>query len=293
MFTRVTNQSMVASAQRNLQASMSQLAKLQQQASSQQAITRPSDDPIGTSNSIAVRSAQRANTQYGRNINDGNTWLTTIDSALSKTSDIMNRVRDLTVQGANDGSLSAASKEAIATELDGLKQELLSQANTTVQGRTVFAGNSNAGVAFQPDYTFTGTSTGVERRVGSDQAVRVDADGSAVFGAGSTSVFALIDTISSDLRSGTNVSSQLQAIDSRMSAIRTQWADVGGRQAQIQSSQETNMQQTTALEAQRSGIEDVDLGKTILDLQMQNLSYQSALGVTAKVLQPTLMDFLK
>jgi flagellar hook-associated protein 3 FlgL len=284
---------MVASAQRNLQASMSQLAKLQQQASSQQAITRPSDDPIGTSNSIAVRSAQRANTQYGRNINDGNTWLTTIDSALSKTSDIMNRVRDLTVQGANDGSLSAASKEAIATELDGLKQELLSQANTTVQGRTVFAGNSNAGVAFQPDYTFTGTSTGVERRVGSDQAVRVDADGSAVFGAGSTSVFALIDTISSDLRSGTNVSSQLQAIDSRMSAIRTQWADVGGRQAQIQSSQETNMQQTTALEAQRSGIEDVDLGKTILDLQMQNLSYQSALGVTAKVLQPTLMDFLK
>ncbi|HEV7566959.1 MAG: hypothetical protein JWP70_36 [Leifsonia sp.] len=293
MFTRVTNQSMVASAQRNLQASMSQLAKLQQQASSQQAITRPSDDPIGTSNSIAVRSAQRANTQYGRNINDGNTWLTTIDSALSKTSDIMNRVRDLTVQGANDGSLSAASKEAIATELDGLKQELLSQANTTVQGRTVFAGNSNAGVAFQPDYTFTGTSTGVERRVGSDQTVRVDADGSAVFGAGSTSVFALIDTISSDLRSGTNVSSQLQAIDSRMSAIRTQWADVGGRQAQIQSSQETNMQQTTALEAQRSGIEDVDLGKTILDLQMQNLSYQSALGVTAKVLQPTLMDFLK
>jgi flagellar hook-associated protein 3 FlgL len=284
---------MVASAQRNLQASMSQLAKLQQQASSQQAITRPSDDPIGTSNSIAVRSAQRANTQYGRNINDGNTWLTTIDSALSKTSDIMNRVRDLTVQGANDGSLSAASKEAIATELDGLKQELLSQANTTVQGRTVFAGNSNAGVAFQPDYTFTGTSTGVERRVGSDQTVRVDADGSAVFGAGSTSVFALIDTISSDLRSGTNVSSQLQAIDSRMSAIRTQWADVGGRQAQIQSSQETNMQQTTALEAQRSGIEDVDLGKTILDLQMQNLSYQSALGVTAKVLQPTLMDFLK
>jgi flagellar hook-associated protein 3 FlgL len=284
---------MVASAQRNLQASMSQLAKLQQQASSQQAITRPSDDPIGTSNSIAVRSAQRANTQYGRNINDGNTWLTTIDSALSKTSDIMNRVRDLTVQGANDGSLSAASKEAIATELDGLKQELLSQANTTVQGRTVFAGNSNAGVAFQPDYTFTGTSTGVERRVGSDQTVRVDADGSAVFGTGSTSVFALIDTISSDLRSGTNVSSQLQAIDSRMSAIRTQWADVGGRQAQIQSSQETNMQQTTALEAQRSGIEDVDLGKTILDLQMQNLSYQSALGVTAKVLQPTLMDFLK
>jgi flagellar hook-associated protein 3 FlgL len=284
---------MVASAQRNLQASMSQLAKLQQQASSQQAITRPSDDPIGTSNSIAVRSAQRANTQYGRNINDGNTWLTTIDSALSKTSDIMNRVRDLTVQGANDGSLSAASKEAIATELDGLKQELLSQANTTVQGRTVFAGNSNAGVAFQPDYTFTGTSPGVQRRVGSDQTVRVDADGSAVFGTGSTSVFALIDTISSDLRSGTNVSSQLQAIDSRMSAIRTQWADVGGRQAQIQSSQETNMQQTTALEAQRSGIEDVDLGKTILDLQMQNLSYQSALGVTAKVLQPTLMDFLK
>lgn len=295
MITRVTNQTIMLSAQRNLQASKATLAKLQDQASTLKAINRPSDDPMATANSLQVRAQQAANAQYGRNIDNGNGWLTTIDSALGNATTIMRQVRDLTVQASND-TLTAAAKDAIASQLDGLKQDLLGQANAKFMGRTVFAGNSDAGTAFtnaNPPAFNGAAGSGVQRKVADGLSVRVDADGVATFGSGTGSAFALIDQISSDLRAGANPSSNLAAIDARLNTIITQHSDVGGRMAQIQSAQDTNMQQTNALETQRSGIEDVDMAKAFMDLQLQQTNYQAALAVTAKVLPQNLMDFLR
>lgn len=294
MIGRVTNQTMMRSALTNLQSNMSQMAKLQEQASSQKLINRPSDDPAATANSLIIRAEQRANEQYGRNISDGNAWLTTVDSALSNASTLMLKIRDLTIKGANDGALSPTAKEAIAVELEGLQSELLSEANTTYLGRSVFAGNSDAGVAFDTDFAFTGApGSSVERRVSSGSTVRVDADGATVFGVGDDSVFALIGTIVSDLRGGVNVGSHIGALDGHSAALRGEHATIGARHAEITRAGEVTVERSVALDTQRSELEDVDLAKIILDLQVQQVSYQTALAVTAKVLQPTLMDFLR
>jgi flagellar hook-associated protein 3 FlgL len=294
MISRVTNLTTMQAAQRNLQAGATKMARLQDQASSQRAINRPSDDPAGTVESMRVRAAQRSNDQYSRNIDDGNGWLTTIDSTLGRASDIMRRVRDLTVQGANDGAMSPTAKEAIAVELEGLKADLMVQANAKYAGRTVFAGNSNAGVAFNPDLTFNGTSGAtVDRRIGSDTKVRVDADGADVFGTGPTSAFGVIDTIVSELRAGINVGARLNDLDSRMATMVSERASVGVRQSQIERAEEANLEKSGSLEAQRAGVEDIDLGQVILSLKLQEVAYQSTLAVTARVLQPTLMDFLR
>ena len=292
MISRVTNLTTIQAAQRNLQAGATKMARLQDQASSQRAINRPSDDPAGTVESMRVRAAQRSNNQYARNIDDGKGWLTTIDSTLGRVSDIMRRVRDLTVQGANDGAMSPTAKEAIAVELEGLRDDLMVQANAKYAGRTVFAGNSNAGVAVNADYSVNSGGT-VDRRIGDDTKVRVDADGAAVFGTAANSVFTVIDTIVSDLRSGTNVGVQLNAIDAHMATMVSERAAVGVRQAQIDRAEGANLEKSGSLEAQRAGVEDVDLGQVILNLKLQEVAYQSTLAVTARVLQPTLMDFLR
>lgn len=293
MVNRVTAQSRMANAQYNLQSSAALLAKLQDTASSLKKITKPSDDPTGTAQSMRVRASQAETAQFGRNIDDGDAWLTTVDSTLSNVTDIMRKVRDLTVQGANDGVLSPTAKEAIATALEGLRTDLLSQANTKYLGRTVFAGNSDAGVAFRPDLSFTGTSAPVIRRIDANATVQVDVDGSAAFGVGAGSVFALLDTIVSDLRSGVNIGSQLGAIDSRVTTILSQQTAAGARQAQVLAARSTNMQQSGALEARRMGIEDVDVSEIVIQLKQQEVSYQAALAITARTLQPTLMDFLR
>lgn len=294
MLTRVTNATQTLNAQRNLQLSLQRQAQLYDQATSQRLLTRPSDDPTATASALGVRSDQAANAQYQRNVDNGDAWLTTADSALSSVEDIMRRVRDLTVQGANDGALSPEAKESIATELDGLKKSLLALANTTYLGRTVFAGNSDAGVAFAADYSYTGAAgSTVERRIGPDTTVRVDADGAAAFGTGASSVFALVDGIASDLRSGVNVGPRLAEIDDRMKAIVGEHAEIGGRQTRIDKAKDSLAVTSTSLEAQRSGLEDVDLSKVLLDLKTQDVNYQTAIAVTARVLQPTLMDFLR
>jgi flagellar hook-associated protein 3 FlgL len=301
MISRTTTQTMMRSAQRNLQTNMAELAKLQEQATSRTNISRPSDDPAGTADSLKVRADLRAVEQYTRNADNGNGWLIRIDSALTATEAIMQRVRDLTVRGANDGSMSPASKEAIALELNGLKDDLLKQANTTYLGRNVFAGNTDKGVAFDANYGFNGLAKdSVERRISADATVRVDADGSAIFGAGlndaagkPTSVFSLIDGIVKDLGDGTNVGARITEIDERMKTIVGQHAQIGAQQNRVERAQESLLAQKGSLEAQRSGIEDIDLGQIILDLKTQEVSYQAALAVTARVLQPTLMDFLR
>ncbi|GAB3604644.1 flagellar hook-associated protein FlgL [Conyzicola nivalis] len=292
MINRVTNQGLAVAAQRNLQLSLGTLGKLQESASSLKRIGVPSDDPAGTADSIRVRSAQNAVAQFSRNISDGNSWMSVVDTALGQTGDIMKRVRDLTVQGANDGALSATQKEAIAVELESLRAELMTTANTKYLGRTVFAGNSDAGVAFNADLTFTGTGSPVERRISETTSIRVDANGADTFGVGDDSVFALVDNIVADLRSGVNVGTRITEIDARVSTISGQRGTVGARQAQVLKAQGANMSESVSLEAQRAEIEDVDLGKAILDLKAQEVSYQAALAVTARALQPSLMDFL-
>ncbi|WAP51681.1 flagellar hook-associated protein FlgL [Arthrobacter sp. ATA002] len=295
MITRTTNQTLARSAQQNLQANMSRMAKLQEQVSSSTAITRPSDNPAGTADALKVRAEIRANAQYSSNISDADGWLTTVDSALDNTTDLLRRIKDLALRGASAG-LSPANKDAVASELEGLKQDLLKEANTTFAGRNVFAGNSDAKGAFTvegSEYVHHGTGTGVMRRVDGGAPVRVDADGAAVFGTGPASVFALVDSLAKDLRSGADLTEHLVAIDARANTVLSRHTEVGVRHAGVLKARDTNLDQTVSLEARRSGIEDLDTAKVILDLKLQELSYQTALSVTARALQPTLMDFLR
>jgi flagellar hook-associated protein 3 FlgL len=196
--------------------------------------------------------------------------------------------------------MSPEAKEAIAIQLEGLKTELLNTANTKYLGRTIFAGTADTGFAFTdatpaPGYAYAsaGTTGTVERQVDASTTVRVDVTGTDVFGEGADSVFALVDQIVTDLRGGTNVNPRLAELDTHLNAILGQHGAVGARHAQILRAEETNMERSGSLEAQRSGIEDVDLGEIVLELKLQEVTYQSALAVTARVLQPTLMDFLR
>jgi flagellar hook-associated protein 3 FlgL len=307
MLNRVTNLTMTSAAQRSLQLQQSRLAELQDKASSLDKITRPSDDPSATAQALQTRNRQAAAVQYGRNIDDGDSWLTVADSALGQATNLMNRVRDLTLQAAN-GSLGQKERDAIATELEGLNTDLLSVANTQHLGRNVFAGSSDKAGAFTlgtpPDPnvpgdpgtppSFTGAAnSSVERRVSANRTIRVDADGAAIFGNGSTSIFATITQITTDLRAGTAPTAHLAQLDAGIKNIINGRAEVGTRQAELERAGTVNTDLEASLDAQKTGIEKADLGSVIMDLKLQETNYQVALAATAKVLQPTLMDFLR
>ncbi|WP_434315636.1 flagellar hook-associated protein FlgL [Leifsonia sp. P73] len=294
MSFRVTESTQLASAQRNLQLSAQRLDQLDQQVASGLAISKTSDDPAGAATLLDLQRQLAQNTQYQRNAGDGTAWLGTAGTALSSMNDTLNQVRDLTVQAANTATQTPSSRAAIATQLQSLKQTLLTLANTQYQGRSVFAGTSDAGSAYNPDYSFNGTAgSSVNRRVGTDTTVRVDVDGSSVLGAGPTSVFALIDSIASTVSSGGNVGGQLTAIDAVASNIRGAEATVGSAQNQLTGATAALTTQATTLQTTQNGIQNVDAAHAILEMQTQQVAYQTALAVTAKSIQPTLMDYLR
>lgn len=292
MISRVTTQAMTQTALRNLQSGLTTLSRLQDQATSQRAFAVPSDDPAAASTALDIHAAQRRATQYARNIDDGLAWLTTVDNSLTASTDLLSRARDLTAQGANSGALDATALEAIAVELEGIRSELLAQANTRVLGRSVFAGTSDA-PAFAADYSFSGIAGGeVHRRISDGETVRVDASGAEAFGVGAASVFAVLDAVVADLRSGQNVGPRLAEIDDRLNTMLGVQGAVGARQNQVLRAKEAALDAKVSLEAQRAAVEDVDTVEVLVALRAQELVYQSALSVTARVLQPTLLDFL-
>ncbi|WP_159599245.1 flagellin N-terminal helical domain-containing protein [Agromyces humi] len=294
MITRTTSLMRMVSAGRHMQTAGGQLAELQDQATTFRKLNRPSDDPAGTANAVAIRSSQNANEQHSRNVQDGLGWLTTLDSSLISVDSLLVRARDLTLQGANDGAMSPAAKEAIASELEAIRDSLVKEANTQYQGRSVFAGTSDAGVAFNPDYSFNGIpGSSVERRVSDQKTVRVDVDGQQVFGAGGTSVFALLDQVAADLRSGVSVTGRVTQIDVVAEGVRNAQATVGARHATVLTTQETLATKKVELESQRSDIEDIDIKEVAIQLQMQELVYQTALSVTARSTQMNLMEYLR
>lgn len=295
MIGRITSATMTQQTLRTLQSNLASRDALQNQATSQRAFRVPSEDPTAAAAALGVQAEQARTAQYRRNISDGLAWVTTVDTALGSSIDLLNRARDLTVQGANSGALSSLARESIAAELDSLSAELLSQANTTVLGRSVFAGTSDAGRAFDAGtFTFNGVAgAGVHRRVADNEVVRVDADGSQAFGEGASSVFALLQNIAGELRSGTGVGPRLGDIDERLSGLIAARGVTGARQTQLERTEAQNLSVANDLEARRAEVENVDSLEVLVRLQSAELVFQSALQVTARALQTNLMEFLR
>jgi flagellar hook-associated protein 3 FlgL len=323
---RVTTSQIWASSNASIQASKARVSQLSAQSSSGIAISKPSDDPSAAAAIMGVLGQQSATTQYGTNISDGLGWLTTADSTMTASENLVRQAKDLAIQAGNSGTSSVASRSAIATQLEGIRDDLLGQANTRYNGRSIFAGTSDATSAFDAtSYTYnpvaTTTASGstpavttplgpVQRRIGpgASDTVTVSADGLATFGSGATSVFQQIDTVIAALRDPAydsdtpdattgltpkdTVTAGIDQLGTALTNISSQHAIVGANYARMTSAKTQNATTATALETQRSGLQDADTTKTLLDLKTQELAYQTALQVTAQVIQPTLMSFL-
>ena len=298
---RITQRALALNSLRGLNSNLAAVNRLQSQMTSGKTISKPSDDPTGTNTSLITRQTIAGNAQQARNISDGKTFLDASDSALQNMLDQVRRVRDLTVQALNSGSSSTASDTAIATEVSGVRQSLIGQANQVVQGVPIFGGVTTGNTAYDATgaYVGAGGANGVAvqprtRRVSDVEAIRVDITGPEAFGnpASGKDLFTVVGNVINDVASGTALTTDLQDLDKIISGLTKAAADVGTRAARMDTADSVNSADALTLQTKLSSTEDVDLPKTIMELQMQQTGYQAALSVTAKSLQPTLIDFL-
>lgn len=278
-----------------LQNGLSKLAKLQEQLSTGRILNRPSDSPTDTTSAMRIRSSIADIKQYGRNASDGNGWLSQIDTALSNVNSQVLRARDLALQGANEGGMGPTAREALAAEVDQIRGGLIDTANSSYLGRPVFGGVTAGPKAYDVNGVYIGTPGAVNRTISEGSTIRVDVDGQTAFGATGSSVFDHLDALSTALRAGdqAGISASIAALDADRDRITTTQTEVGSRQIRvegaIQAAQDTELRLSTSL----SNVENADLPKVIVDLRMQEVAYQASLGATGRVMQPSLLDFLR
>lgn len=295
MVIRVTERSLSMNAMRGLQANQARLSKTEEQLTSGKLISRPSDSPTGTMTAMLLRSDMRTQEQYARNATDGVNWLNTIDSTLGSVHENALRVRDLMLQGMSAGvSGSDTARGAMAVEIDQVREAIIALANTKYIDRPVFGGTTAGSAAYDGDGTYLGDSGPVTRTVSEGTKLRVDTGGEEAFGTGDTQLFTVIADISEHLKNDpSKLSDDLSRLDTAMNSVRTAQASVGARSNRISGMQQTANDRHLELQTQLTEIEDIDLPKTITDMTLQQTAYQAALGATAKVIQPSLMDFLR
>ena len=292
---RVTQRSVATNVLVGLQGNLSRLGDIQQQLSSGKQINKPSDSPTGTVAAMQYRADLATATQYGRNAQDGLGWLGTADTAMTNVMTQVQRTRELVLQGMSNGSAgSPDAREAIAAEVDQIHDATIGLANTRFGDRPVFGGTTTANQAYDMTGTYLGDNTVVQRTVGDSVKVQVANPGPAVFGSGSNQLFTVISDISNDLRTNpTALSGDLDRLDAATTTLKAVQSSVGARYNQVTQMQQFANDRVDALTSQLSDVEDIDLPKTITDMQLQQVAYQAALGAAAKVVQPSLVDFLK
>ncbi|QCX28571.1 flagellin [Nocardioides jishulii] len=292
---RVTQSMMSQRSLEGLQLSLGRLAKSQEQLSTGRVLNRPSDSPTDTTAAMRLRSSLADTLQYARNAEDGRGWLGQVDTTLQSMTNETRRARDLVLQGVN-GAMSATAREALAIEVEQLRESLIAQANTTYLERPVFGGVTAGSRAYDPDGQYVGTAAGaVMRTVADGVSVRVDMDAREAFGPDGANLFDDLAAAVNALRSGDagEMRTSLDKLAAAGNRMTGALAEVGGRTNRLEAALLRAQDGELAITKSLTEIENVDLPRAMVDLQLQEVAYQAALGATARVLQPSLLDFLR
>lgn len=299
---RITSAMMVNDLVRNLNTNTQRLDEFQRQLSTGRKINRPSDNPSGLVKALRLRTALTENEQFLANINEAYSFMETTDVALNDINAILQRIRELAVK-AGTGSNADEDMQAISTEIEQLQEQLMLVANSTYGSKYVFAGTNVTQAPCDGDH-WKGNSRLLETEIGIGVKVALNLDMKDFFGNPSGvdasgnpdgGVFAmvreLIDTINSSDYSG--VSGMLDDIDAKIDDLLGSRAVVGARINRMELQQNRLEEAEVSLTTLLGGVEDADIEEVIMNLRMQENVYQSCLAAGARIIQPTLVDYLR
>lgn len=276
------------------------MEKYQEQFSSGKKISKPSDDPVTAVRGMVYRSALNDIDQYKRNIGDGVAWMEATDEALDEVTSVIQRVRELTVQGVN-GTNGETDRYAIAEEINQLKEHLGEIANSQIAGKYIFAGTDTKNPPFRAGANaakefVNDNQEKIELQVGQTNNIQINVSGTEVFkNKDIGSIFDVLNNIVTDFNSQNGATSQdhLAEIDKQLDNILKERSELGAKmnRLELSSSRVDGLEVSTT--KMLSTEEDVDLSRLIIDLKAQENVQRAALSVGARIIQPTLVDFLR
>lgn len=281
----------------------SKLFKTQLQLSSNQRFLSPADDPTAAAQVLGLNESISITEQYHTNASAAQARLTIEDSTLGSVTNALQRARELAVRANND-TLDAQERTAIALEVRQVMDEVLSLANTKdSSGEYIFAGYQSQSTPFSHNgagtFTFSGDQGQRQLQVGPSRQIAVGDSGLDVFmkidnaaGSGYQDVFTTLYTLATDLEANAPNTDRITEIDNALDNVLGVQARIGARLNAIDREEQTNSAYSLQLQTTLSGVRDLDVVKAATDLNRQMVVLQAAQQSFVQVQGLSLFNYL-
>jgi flagellar hook-associated protein 3 FlgL len=297
---RLTNAMVSRNVLQDINASADRLNRTRSKASSGKALDRPSDDPAAVAQALKLRASLDGTQQQQRNANDALSFTEVTEQGLAALTDVLQRARELVVQGGTDSSDTNADR-AIAAEMRQLISAAKEAGNTSFAGRFVFGGTQTTSPPYpltaSPPSLYAGDSGRIAREIGPGVSVVVNQPGSAVLGTGAPGdLLDVMQKIVDHLDAGDHAAlrtTDIKALDAGFDGVMGARAENGALTQRIEAGITRLGQVEETTMGQLSKTEDVDLASVMISLSTQQTAYESALKSGANIVQASLMDFLR
>jgi flagellar hook-associated protein 3 FlgL len=291
---RVTESMIYNRASSSLTADLAALQSITEKVSSSKQLNRPSDNPGDVRSAVGLRDTLAQLNQFGRNIDSASSKVSAMDAALSSAGDLLQRANELAIQGGN-GTLDASQRQMIAAEVSQLTEALAQDASAKVGDEYIFSGFRVDTAPFQVVGSgqigaYQGDQGVVVARIGSGATMAVNLSGDAVF----QPAIAALTQLQADLNSGQTVQqTTLTQITNGLQTLLQARATVGARANRLDDAKASQQSIVTTNQALLSQLEDTDMPSAITELTKRQTTYQASLAITAKVMQTSLIDYLR
>lgn len=274
---------------------------------------RPSEAPFDAAKSLEIRKEINILSQKERNINDAKSWLEESEVALSDINSSIGRIKELFIQGRND-ALSQSDREGICVEIEQNKQQIISLLNKSYAGKYIFGGFntrfppvSENGTQIEYNGVDIETMTAAQASDFKDEkhvyslslGISLDVSLTAIdiVGTGSSNLLSTIDELISHFSGGDidgDLSNQLFGrIQDGFTKNITLITEIGGKSNRVETI-DNQMQSTKyLLQKLQADVEGVEQEEAIINFKTSELVYQASLAMGSRLIQSTLLDFLR
>ncbi len=300
MTTRVNLETFINTTLANVQQSTSNMSKLHEQISTGKKINRASDDPAGARKILSLRSENLRLEQFTSNIQTATQSLDFNASVLQNTSDILQRITELTMQGIN-GSTDQNGRDVIAIEINQLLETILQSGNSKRLGRYTFGGTETTTVPFEAirdssanitSVTYNGNREKIEYNIGPSTNAIVNLTGEEVFM--SPNLFDSIASIRDNLSDGavTFAKNELNNLEQASQSIRTAIAKAGGTSNTLELAGNRITDTQLSLQEVLASTESADIAELVLKLTEQQNIFEASLASGSYIFKTSILNYL-
>ncbi|SHN67144.1 flagellar hook-associated protein 3 FlgL [Paenibacillus sp. ov031] len=305
---RITNNMLSSQLLLNLNRNAQQMNNTQTQLATGRKINKPSDDPVGITYSLRYRAELSSNEQYQKNVDSAVSWLDFNDTVMNQAGSVIQRLRELTVN-ASTGTNPQSALDSINEEVQQLKEQLVDISNSKLNGKYIFNGETYDVKPYDfptnADGSFDTTNAAsvitdkgkINFIVGESVQLPINVDGNEVFGTGTEddNLFVIMNTIMKALSDGDQkeLSNQLDNIDSRMDKMLAIRSEIGAKTNRVDLMMGRLDDLGINLTDLQSKVEDADYAELAMQSKIQENIYNASLSAGAKIISPSLVDFLR